>query len=324
MQHMTSNKPSCRFCGSTKLHKTTEAPSLNSAYNVLLCRHCNIGMTWPQPDVAALERYYAPGEYRGDEGKRFIAPVEWLFELHKKQSYIGLTHGLRVGNMLDIGCGSGYTASLFAAGGWEVTGVEFNNDSAGHARETYGIKVVTSIFNLHGPFDLILVNHVLEHWYEPEKLLLECKRLLSPAGRLVVAVPDFGSFQSRFGRDSWFHCDLPVHLFHFTQNGLEVLLAKSGYVITGRSHADFAQNFYGWLQTLLNRSGLRHNALYNFIRMRNRGVAGVSPSVIISLFLCLLVVPLSLLGMLVEKVSLTGGTIRFTAVHNQAGPLRED
>lgn len=281
-------------------------------------------MTWPQPDVATLEKFYAPGEYRAEEGKRFIAPVEWLFELQKKRSVARLADGMSAGRMLDIGCGSGYTASLFAGIGWSVTGVEFNDQTASHARETYHVNVVTSVSALQGPFDLILVNHVLEHYFDPERLLHECGRLLSPDGRLVVAVPNSSSFQSRFGQKSWFHRDLPAHLFHFAEDGLAGLLVKSGYIIVESSHADWAQNFYGWLQTLLNRTGLLHNALYDFIRMRNKGGGCLTPAVFISLLLCVLAVPASLLAMLVERVFRTGGVIRYTAGHNHAKQSLKD
>lgn len=311
--------PVCRFCGSIDLHQSTGAfLHYGTDYTVLYCRQCGIGMTWPQPDAASLERFYAPGEYRAEEGKRFVAPVEWLFELQKKCLLIRLAGGLRSGSMLDIGCGSGYTASLFARKGWAVTGVEFSDETAIHARETYQIPVVTTVSALKGPFDLILVNHVLEHYPDPETLLHECGRLLSQNGRLVVAVPNFSSFQARFGGKNWFHLDLPIHLFHFSEAGLAALLARSGYTITGRSHADWAQNFFGWLQTLLNRAGLRHNALYDFLRMRNKGGDTLSATVFFSLLLSVPVVLVSLFCMLVESIFHVGGVIRFTAVRNQA------
>lgn len=312
----------CRLCGSAELSESVGmAEHYGDAYGVLFCRDCGVGMTWPQPDIAQLQRFYAPGEYRAEEGRRFIAPVEWLFELQKKCLLFRLAGGLSSGSMVDIGCGSGYTASLFARSGWEVTGVEFSDETAVHARETYRINVVTSVSALQGPFDLILINHVLEHYFEPEELLIECRRLLSPGGRLVVAVPNFSSFQARFGKKSWFHLDLPIHLFHFTEDGLSGLLVKSGYTIVGRSHADWAQNFYGWLQTLLNRAGLRHNALYDFLRMKKTGDDGPSAAVLLSLALCVVAVPLSLLCMFVETVFHAGGVIRFTAARNQGGSI---
>lgn len=325
MQQSSTTQPSCRFCESGELHETAGAVEyFGVSYSVLWCPLCRVAMTWPQPDIATLEHFYAPGEYRAEEGKRFVAPVEWLFELHKKHSFAKLAGGLSSGRMLDIGCGSGFTASLFAKNGWSVSGVEFSDETASHARETYHIDVVTAVSELRGTFDLILINHVLEHCFDPELLLHECKSLLSPTGRLVVAVPNFSSFQSSVGQKNWFHRDLPVHLFHFSEAGLEKLLGKSGYAIIGRSHADLAQNFYGWLQTLLNCAGLQHNALYDFIRMRAKDSAGLSMAVFLSLLNCVWAIPAALLGMCAEKVFRTGGVIRFTAVGNQVKPLRED
>lgn len=325
MHRLTTTPLSCQFCGSTDFHETTgSVEHYGVAYTVLPCRQCGVGMTWPQPDVATLEKLYAPGEYRAEEGKRFIEPVEWLFELQKKCSRTRLACGLGPGRMLDVGCGSGYTASLFAKDGWTVTGVEFSDVTAVHARETYHLNVVTTVSELHGPFDLILINHVLEHCFDPELLLRECSRLLSPAGRLVVAVPDYSSFQSQIGKKFWFHLDLPIHLFHFTEDGLAKLLVKSGYKIVGRSHADMTQNSYGWLQTLLNRVGVKHNALYDLLRMRDQDGDGMSKAAFLSLLHCVWAIPVAMLGMFVEKVFQTGGVIRYTTVRDQAKSLREE
>src|SRR6185369_6773082 len=287
-------------------------------HSVFFCDHCSIGMTWPQPDAATLARLYAPGQYRVDEGKRFIAPVEMLFERHKQGLIPRFSNDMQPGRMLDVGCGSGYLASLFARAGWTVTGVEFNDETAIHARETYGINVVTSVASITGQFDLIVVNHVLEHHFEPDILLKECLEQLTPSGRIIVAVPNFSSFQSRIGREHWFHLDFPIHLYHFTDQGLINLLAKSGFNVIQRSNADWVQNFYGWLQTLLNLIGLPHNSLYDFLRMKNSGKNRPSSAIILSLCSCLWAVPAALLGMLVERICRSGGVIRCTAVIDQS------
>ena len=188
MHQVTTGHPSCRFCGSIELHESTEAVKhCGVDYTVMFCKQCGVGMTWPQPDVASLERFYAPGEYRAEEGKRFLAPVEWLFELQKKCLLVRLSGGLRRGSMVDIGCGSGYTASLFAKNGWAVTGVEFSDETAVHARETYQIHVVTSVASLSGPFDLILVNHCLRCPNHRDSR--SACRDSSPAGHTAVVRP---------------------------------------------------------------------------------------------------------------------------------------
>lgn len=267
-------------------------------------------MTWPRPDQGTLAQLYAPGEYRADQGKRFIAPIEFLFELHKKWLIRRIGSGGKVGRLLDVGCGSGFLASLFAGAGWDVTGVERDDNTAIHARETYQIRVVTEIAAVRGLFDLIMVNHVLEHLDDPLQLLEQCRGLLAPGGRLIVAVPNFSSLQAVVGGAGWFHLDLPIHLFHFSEEGLVSLLTKAGLNVVERSHADWIQNIYGWLQTLLNRAGISHNSLYDLLRMKGR----ISAPAWISLISCLWAVPLALAGICIERLFRTGGVIRCTAV----------
>lgn len=267
-------------------------------------------MTWPPPDQGTLAQLYAPGEYRADQGKRFIGPIEFLFELHKKWLIRRIGSGGTGRRLLDVGCGSGFLASLFAGADWDVTGVERDDNTATHARETYQIRVETEIAAVRGNFDLIMVNHVLEHLDDPLQLLEQCRGLLAPAGRLIVAVPNFSSLQATVGGAGWFHLDLPIHLFHFSEEGLVGLLTKAGFTVVERSHADWIQNIYGWLQTLLNRAGISHNSLYDLLRMKGR----ISAPALISLVSCFWAAPLALVGICIERLCRTGGVIRCTAV----------
>ncbi len=312
MQTVSDTQPRCSFCCSTALQlKLGPVSRHGEKYSVYFCPECRIGITWPRPDGQTLARLYAPGEYRADQGKRFIAPIEFLFELHKKWLIWRISSSMNSGRMLDVGCGSGFLASLFAGAGWDVTGVERDDDTAIHARETYRIAVVTDIDDARGPFDLIMVNHVLEHLDDPLRMLEKSRELLAPGGKLIIAVPNFSSLQAMVGGAGWFHLDMPFHLYHFSEQGLVGLLHKAGFSVVESSHADWIQNIYGWLQSLLNRVGISHNALYDLLRMKGRGI---SVSAWISLLCCLWAVPLAMFGICIERVCRTGGVVRCSAV----------
>jgi len=94
-------------------------------------------------------------------------------------------------------------------------------------------------------------------------MLGECRRLLRTGGLLVIAIPNLGSLQAYFGMRHWFHLDIPLHLCHFTENGLRRLLARSGFKVRHIRQFDLEYNPYGWLQTLLNATGIRKNWLYD-------------------------------------------------------------
>jgi SAM-dependent methyltransferase len=60
--------------------------------------------------------------------KPYDQEVAWLVERLA-------AHGARGGALLDVACGSGRHASLFADSGWDVTGIDLNSDLLDHARD---------------------------------------------------------------------------------------------------------------------------------------------------------------------------------------------
>jgi SAM-dependent methyltransferase len=231
------------------------------------------------------------------------------------------------GRVLDIGCGRGITLAQLAARGWEVHGTELSAAAAAPARELLGdaIRVESVLASSFPPgfFDVIILWHVLEHLPEPRAVVAKCRELLRPGGLLVVAVPNFDSLQRMATGRHWFHLDLPRHLTHFGAQRLRELLAEHGLVVDTVSHFSFEQNPYGWIQSLLNRSGFRSNLLYDLIKLpsarsepqpwRSHPVQSLLLAPVL-----LAIVPLSLLLFAVEVVLRRGGTVEVYA--RAAGP----
>jgi hypothetical protein len=74
----------------------------------------------------------------------------------------------------------------------------------------------------------VIFNHSLEHIPRPTQALGIAACLLRPSGRLFVVVPNFGCWQRRVFRSSWFHLDVPRHLQHFDAKTLVSTLSCSG------------------------------------------------------------------------------------------------
>ncbi len=81
-----------------------------------------------------------------------------------------------------------------------------------------------------------------------------------------VLVPDIGSFEFKLCRESWFHLDLPFHLFHFTEEGLSLLLRKKSFKLKRIKRFHLEYSLFGWLQTLLNFSKIRFNLFYDMLK----------------------------------------------------------
>ncbi|MDE3068323.1 MAG: class I SAM-dependent methyltransferase [Verrucomicrobiota bacterium] len=229
-------------------------------------------MTIPPPPAREMAAYYPAGYYGAPGERRFPAPVEYLqkklyeFRVRRVESVAGI----RRGRVLDVGCGRGGLLQAFRRRGWEVQGTELSDQAAAYARQVLQLPVaIGSLETLDlpsGHFDAVTLWHVLEHLPDSEVLLAEVRRLLKPDGVLLVGVPNFGGWESRFCRDKWFHLDVPRHLNHFTKAALRQALSEAGF--RDRSWSGFAPEYdaYSFVQSSLNRCGLCQNLLYNWLR----------------------------------------------------------
>jgi SAM-dependent methyltransferase len=172
--------------------------------------------------------------------------------------------------VLDIGCGRGQLMRQFLALGCETQGIErreFPVSSDLSDRIHVGSLSDERFDDEH--YDLVILRHVLEHVDRPGELIDEIARHLSPGGVLIVTVPNFQSVQSSLFKGSWFHLDLPRHLFHFNADWLSSRFHRAGLNVTQVSYREPIQGVYGFLQSTLNliRPG---NHLYRLLNAGSR------------------------------------------------------
>lgn len=207
--------------------------------------------------------------------------------------------------------------------GWKVAGTEYDQNTAESIGKSLDINIKTGNPKEWGfpseSFDVVTMNHVLEHMPAPEIAIEECSRLLDKGGLLVVAVPNFTSLQSSWGKHLWFHLDIPHHLYHFSEEGLTSLLEKYKLNVLKIRRFDLEYNPFGWLQTLLNLTGIRKNFLYNILKYtysKNSLSSNTSRRDLVGTIALLpLYLPLSLVLSLYESFMLKrGGTIEIYAI----------
>jgi hypothetical protein len=109
---------------------------------------------------------------------------------------------------------------------------------------------------------------VLEHWADPGEVLAAAARLLRGGGVLFVGVPNRGSPEARATRAGWFHLDVPRHLVHFTPASLARVLGDAGFEPRRWSFSAPEFDAFSFVQSALNRAGLRQNLLYDLLRGR--------------------------------------------------------
>ena len=269
--------PPCPVCGHRQARPTYAIEG--HAFRLVSCVECGLGRLHPQPDAETARSFYPP-EYFGAAGSKFAGPVERLMRrLAAWQARLvrrGLPPGARV---LDVGCGRGNLLCALADRGLEAHGVEAVEHAAEGADRRVKIVIAWRLAEAGyatAYFDAVVLWHVLEHLPDPRETLEEIRRVLRPGGKLVVAVPNFSSWQARWAGPAWFHLDLPRHRFHFPPSALGRLLVACGFRCESEHHFSVTQNPFGWVQSGLNRyGGLPRNGLY--VLLHRRGTSGAAP-----------------------------------------------
>ena len=128
--------------------------------------------------------------------------------------------------LLDIGCGTGDFLQTIQQDNWMVSGIE-PDENARQIANSKTNNVVSDIdqmtlFESHS-FDVITLWHVLEHLPNLDEQISMLKRLLKKKGSLVIAVPNFKSFDANYYKEFWAAYDVPRHLWHFDKDAISKL-----------------------------------------------------------------------------------------------------
>jgi len=256
----------CASCGGASRRPILK---IDDEFNLVRCEDCGLVATSPPVAPAEIGRYY-PASYYGDNNRRFNALLEGLIPFFRNRRAVAIERFVPKGRILDVGCGRGILPALMRERGWDAHGLEFSETSARHARDVLRLPVFVGDFLLSpyaaASFDAVVLWHVLEHVPDPVATLARAREILKPGGLLVIAVPNFESLQARFAGRHWFHLDVPRHYHHFGLALLTRMLTSHGFSILDVSHLSLEYNPYGWIQSLLNTLGSRHNLLYDLLK----------------------------------------------------------
>ena len=187
-------------------------------------------ITHPQPSLENLGKYYESEDYISHtDNKRSL--FEKLYHFIKSialKNKLNLINSLQPnkGRLLDIGAGTGEFLSVAKNDGWQTIGVE-PSDRAKSIAKSKGVSFVEETGELENhSFDVISMWHVLEHVPDLDKQIKELKRLLKPTGTLIIAVPNFKSYDANHYGKFWAAFDVPIHFWHFSKTAIQLLFEK--------------------------------------------------------------------------------------------------
>jgi len=187
-------------------------------------------ITHPQPSLENLGKYYESEDYISHtDNKRSL--FEKLYHFIKNialKNKLNLINSLQPqkGRILDIGAGTGDFLAVAKNDSWQTIGVE-PSEKAKEIAKNKGVSFVAATSELENhSFDVISMWHVLEHVPDLDKQIKELKRLLKPTGTLIIAVPNFKSFDAKHYGKFWAAYDVPIHFWHFSKTAIKLLFEK--------------------------------------------------------------------------------------------------
>lgn len=231
----------CPACGAAGGREWLQAPDRlhgrRRQYTLLRCQSCSLVWLCSPPKPEEMHQHYTSAYHKMISGAG-ENPARWGFrkEALTRQSKTS-------GTLLDLGCSSGAFLSFMGSDSWKLYGIEMSAECARAAESRGGAQVfVGNILDAPYPcesFDVVTCFDVLEHLYEPRRVVGRIANWLKPGGVFYVLVPNIDSAEERVFGSYWHGLELPRHLFHYSPQSLTALAASVGLAL-------------GWLETHRN------------------------------------------------------------------------
>jgi SAM-dependent methyltransferase len=239
------------------------------------CKSCGVRWTFLPEEVDA-DALYSDEVYAVVDNRQSVFERVIFSEAQKILQKARKIHPT-ANSLLDFGAGKGQFLAVAKEAGWKGIGIETASERAAFAREKYQVSVLETFYTEGkigaGDFDLITLNHVLEHLPDPMGLMNGLlSQNLASQGLVYLEVPRADSWQAKIAGKNWMHWDIPKHLTHWTEAGLEKEFAKIGFQKVGLRRFSIHLGVLGMLQALLSILGFRENLILRLKRKKTLGL----------------------------------------------------
>ena len=207
----------------------------STKYSLMLCLSCKTVSTTPIPKD--LDQYYSVNYDSYQKKTSLFSKIYSFAQNLNNYRKTKILKQINAKSILDYGCGSGSFVRYTSKRGYETNGYEPIND-------TNGTNISDSMETFKNKnFDCITMWHVLEHTKDPVSILKELKRKLQKGGSLLLALPNYDSYDNIYYKKEWAGYDVPRHLYHFNHNSLENLMKEKGFTLISK-HPLWLDSYY--------------------------------------------------------------------------------
>lgn len=239
----------CSVCSKESHRNDDEFSLLLGLIKPYACMYCDAcGLRWlsPRPtarvyNIIYSNDYYFSGDCAVEDYERILIRRNVKFKKRLQWVSKFFPQGEKI-ELLDIGAATGDFVNLAQQQGYSAEGLELSSDARRKALEKYSLQLfgntLTDFAKQGKKYKIIHMNHVFEHFLDPNETLKVCFSMLTNDGILVLEVPhQFYNDLDRLRRILFFwkqHEFSPYSLHHtyfYSPTNLSALLNKHGFSI---------------------------------------------------------------------------------------------
>src|ERR1700733_5862576 len=214
---------------------------IDGSYDIRRCLECGLEQIYPLPEREELRNLYENHyNFNGEQETLYTKLRGYFLDsfLYRIWTWsdgdVSFHSSKGAGRLLDVGCNEGRSLKIFTRNGYQVTGLELNDEAAKVARAAGFTVHVCDVDNFDpvSLYDVAVLSNVLEHSLAPGRMLRDVARVLKPGGEIWISCPNSRSWQRSLFSRSWINWHVPFHITHLSQGSLERLLSDAGCVCT--------------------------------------------------------------------------------------------
>ncbi|MEG5137093.1 MULTISPECIES: class I SAM-dependent methyltransferase [unclassified Microcoleus] len=233
------------------------------------CQKSQLGCLNPLPELKQIESFYDIDDYYTHHtdftDSKSASSISFFDKLRTHLAWrfdrgVDVTtqwwkqhFGTSSYEILEIGCANGKLLEEFKVDGHKVWGVEPDRQALFFAKERnldvyYGTAESLPPEITSRKYDIIIMNHVLEHTLDPLLALRNTMDLLVDGGKLVMEVPNNSCMALKASGIAWLHLDVPRHLYFFTADSLRAICKQVGFEVISTEFNGYYRLFTnGWI-----------------------------------------------------------------------------
>ena len=201
-------------------------------FSLVKIKGLDVYKTTPRTKKGAIAKYYKSTKYLShNNNKSLFSLLYWLvrrLNFYFKYKVLKTVSDSEK-SLLDFGSGNAYFVSQLNKKGLPAVAYDPFYDSVLNKKINDDKVLKNEKSLISAKFNTVTMWHSLEHVFSYKDTLSLVSKTLMSKGNLIVACPNYESFDANYYKKFWAGFDVPRHYWHFSPNGLIDVMSQNGF-----------------------------------------------------------------------------------------------